>query len=242
METNSSLEGEYMPVEQLTTKESFCEERLLKFLPNNEKKIYRDEYVQVPCSKASNKECFRRPCNCNLEIDEKSGLAVSNQPADTWQCLPPDDPIVTSNTIFLSPSPMNYTLGENVDKNVEFTQLEINFGAAFVSFFYRSRLELQVKIYIKSFFKTTETVITLNGKSVTLKPKNIQIIGDIAADEQLGRSSRMITRFAQRSMMHPLFSYSARSTGSKRQLFLGAEFEFAGLEADTIISILFNES
>ena len=212
-----------MPVEELTAQESLCEERLLKdFL---EKKIYRDEYILVPCSKASDKECFRRACNCNLDTDKDTGRPVSNQPADTWQCLPPDDPIVTSNTMFLSPSPMNYTLAENEDKNVEFTQLEINFGAAFVSF-------LLLKIYIKSFFKTTETVITLSGKAVTLKPKNIQIIGDIGADEQLGRSSRMITRFAQRSMMHPLFSYSARSTGSKRQLFLGAEFEFAGLEAD----------
>ena len=142
-----------MPVEELTAKESLCEERLLKFLPNNEKKIYRDEYVQVPCSKASNKECFRRPCNCNLEIDEKSGLAVSNQPADTWQCLPPDDPIVTSNTIFLSPSPMNYTLGENVDKNVEFTQLEINFGAAFVSFFIVQDLNFKLRFILNHFLR-----------------------------------------------------------------------------------------
>ena len=72
---------------------------------------------------------------------------------------------------------------------------------------------------------------------MTLKPKKITIIGDRDADDPSGRSSRIITRFAQRSMMHPHFSYSARSNGSKRQLYLGAEFEFAGLEADYVTFI-----
>ena len=79
--------------------------------------------------------------------------------------------------------------------------------------------------------KQLQSLIILNGLAVTLTPTNIQIIGDLAADEPLGgdAQARMITRFAQRSMM-----YLPRndSTDSKRQLFLEAEFQFTGLGSD----------
>ena len=54
--------------------------------------------------------------------------------------------------------------------------------------------------------KQLQSLIILNGLAVTLTPTNIQIIGDLAADEPLGgdAQARMITRFAQRSMMHNL--------------------------------------
>ena len=45
----------------------------------------------------------------------------------------------------------------------------------------------------------------------------------------------MITRFAQRSMMHNMIAQSARndSSDSKRQLFLEAEFAFQGLGSES---------
>ena len=45
----------------------------------------------------------------------------------------PNDPILTSNTVFLSRSPMSYLFGENIDKNAEMNLLEISFGALLVS-------------------------------------------------------------------------------------------------------------
>ena len=80
--------------------------------------------------------------------------------------------------------------------------------------------------------KQLQSLIILNGLAVTLTPTNIQIIGDLAADEPLGgdAQARMITRFAQRSMM-----YLPRndSSVSKRQLFLEAEYQFTGLGSDS---------
>ena len=109
---------------------------------------------------------------------------------------------------------MNYTFDNIEDKITEMTRLEISFGA--------------------SFSKTKQTTIILNGLAVTFKPKQIQIIGDLAADEPLGgeAQARMITIFAQRSMMHRLIPRNETSD-SKRQLFLGAQFEFEGLGSDS---------
>ena len=70
-----------------------------------------------------------------------------------------------------------------------------------------------------------------------MKPTNIQIIGDLAANEPLGGDAqvRMITRFAQRSMMHNMIANLPRndSSESKRQLFLEAEFAFQGLGSES---------
>jgi len=44
-----------------------------------------------------------------------------------------EEQIVTSYTIFLSPSPVNYTFNDIENKNSEMTRLEISFAAAIVS-------------------------------------------------------------------------------------------------------------
>ena len=44
------------------------------------------------------------------------------------------------------------------------------------------------------------------------------------------KKARMITRFAQRSTKYSFVNYSPRTNGTeKKQLFLGAEFEFEGI-------------
>ena len=120
--------------------------------------------------------------------------------------------IVNGITAFLSPSPVNYTFDDIADKITEMTRLEISFGA--------------------SFSKTKQTTIILNGLAVTFKPKQIQIIGDLAADEPLGGEAQARTTLAQRSMMQRLIQRNETSD-SKRQLFLGAQFEFEGLGSDS---------
>ena len=64
-------------------------------------------------------------------------------------------------------------------------------------------------------------------------PENIKIIGVLNEDEKLGdnKKARMITRFAQRSMKYSYINYSPRNDASKekKQLFLGAEFQFKGI-------------
>ena len=64
-------------------------------------------------------------------------------------------------------------------------------------------------------------------------PENIKIIGVLDEDEKLGddKKARMITRFAQRSMKYSFINYSPRNDTSKekKQLFLGAKFQFKGI-------------
>ena len=59
--------------------------------------------------------------------DDQDGSAFS--PATTEQ----EEQIVTSYTVFLSPSPVNYTFDNIENKNTEMTRLEISFAASFVS-------------------------------------------------------------------------------------------------------------
>ena len=64
-------------------------------------------------------------------------------------------------------------------------------------------------------------------------PENIKIIGVLDEDAKLGdnKKARMITRFAQRSMKYSYINHSPRNDASKekKQLFLGAEFQFKGI-------------
>ena len=65
-------------------------------------------------------------------------------------------------------------------------------------------------------------------------PENIKIIGVLDEDAKLGdnKKARMITRFAQRSMKYSYINYSPRNDAEskeKKQLFLGAEFQFKGI-------------
>ena len=59
--------------------------------------------------------------------DDQEGSEIS--PATTEQ----EEQIVTSYTVFLSPSPVNYTFDDIENKNIEMTRLEISFAASFVS-------------------------------------------------------------------------------------------------------------
>lgn len=67
---------------------------------------------------------------------------------------------------------------------------------------------------------------------MTLTPKSIQIIGYIGADETLGDSkkSRIVTRFAHRSMMLASVARLQRNeeNDNKKKLFLGANYVFEG--------------
>ena len=190
--------------------DEFCNPNLLRFGEGK----FRDDYIEIECpGQVSGTQCYRKACNCDLEINDVTEQPVSYQPVNTWQCIPPDDPILTGNTMFLSPSPMNYTFGQTgdtIDTKTELDQLELSFSNSFGG---------------------QPTTISLNGKSLTLKPKNIEIIGIEKASSN-DKKARIITRFAQRSMMAPFMMYSPRNNSdseNKRALYIGAKYEFEGI-------------
>ena len=127
---------------QIDVFESDCNSNLLKF---GDKK-YRNEYIEVECKdKNTETECYRKPCNCDLQISDATLQPISIQPTGAWNCFPPNDPILTTQTMFLSPSPMNYTFAKCSDKaciDQETDLLETSFTETFVS---------SLKFYRKNF-------------------------------------------------------------------------------------------
>ena len=59
-----------------------------------------------------------------------------------------EEQIVTSYTIFLSPSPVNYTFDDIENKKTEMTRLEISFAASFVS-----DKSIEIKIFNILFYR-----------------------------------------------------------------------------------------
>ena len=184
-----------------------CEKRLL----NYGQKIYRDEYIPTEFAECRNQtsdtQCYRRACNCDPDVSVQQ----------KWQCLPRRDPILTGYTVFLSLTPIIYTFDENVDKNDIINRLEISFGVSSVS----DKTVLNQDLF-NFYFKSEQMVeIKLNdNKKIVVKPKNLQIIGDISNNESLGSDDQ--------SRMKRTLTPSTNSTDLKRKLFFGVEFEFEG--------------
>ena len=94
------------------------------------------EYIYIPIkcpADVSATDCYRRACNCDDRIDEFNEQPVSVR--NGWECLPPI-PLETINTMFLSPSPMKYTINKTMDQsqlNAKMDELEIAFKQKFVS-------------------------------------------------------------------------------------------------------------
>ena len=133
---NSYPGGEYLPNANLKT---LCNGDLIKSSAGEEVygKNKEGEYIYIPIkcpTEVSATDCYRRACNCDDSIDEFDQQPVSVR--NGWECLPPV-PLETFNTMFLSPSPMKYTIDKNMDQsqlNAKMDELEIAFKEKFVSF------------------------------------------------------------------------------------------------------------
>ena len=68
---------------------------------------------------------------------------------------PPKEELITSYTVFLSPSPVNYTFDNIEDKNTEMTRLEISFAASFVS---EKAFKLRLCLKKLTFYFEDETI------------------------------------------------------------------------------------
>ena len=146
---NSFPDGVYLPKKNVETKkdeETKCNKNLLIqgkeiYLKNNDGE-YEYKWIKCPDDvKADGRDCYRRACNCDVEINPDTNQPVSIR--DGWRCLTPV-PLETFNTIFLSPSPMKYTVDKNIDSSelgAIMNQLEISFGEKFVSRNYGSSTE-----------------------------------------------------------------------------------------------------